>query len=74
MTARLHGDELTPHELVFDEPCTGLRTTVTLRPAPGGTDLTVHQKRLPPELRTTQAADGLAGILDALATHLMETR
>ncbi|MCM4082513.1 SRPBCC family protein [Paractinoplanes hotanensis] len=63
-----------PRELVFDEPRTGLRTTVTLRPAPGGTDLTVHQKRLPPELRTTQAADGLAAILDALATHLMETR
>jgi len=59
-----------PRELVFDEPVTGLRTTVTLRPAGDGTHLTVHQRRLPPELRTTQAAGGLASILDALATHL----
>ncbi|MFD6756962.1 SRPBCC family protein [Micromonospora gifhornensis] len=59
-----------PHELVFDEPVTGLRTTMSLRPADGGTDLTVHQRRLPPELQTTQAADGLAAILDALAAHL----
>lgn len=59
-----------PHELVFDEPTTSLRTTVNVRPAGGGTDLTVHQRRLPPELRTVQAADGLASILDALAAHL----
>jgi uncharacterized protein YndB with AHSA1/START domain len=59
-----------PHELVFDEPVTGLRTTVTVHPAGDGTDLTVHQRRLPPELRTTQAVDGLASILDALAAHL----
>ena len=59
-----------PHELVFDEPVTGLRTTVTIHPAAEGTNLTVHQRRLPPELQTTQAADGLASILDALAAHL----
>lgn len=59
-----------PGELVFDEPATGLRTTVTVRPAGDGTDLTVHQRRLPPELRTRQAADGLASILDSLAAHL----
>ncbi|MEV4280172.1 SRPBCC family protein [Actinoplanes xinjiangensis] len=59
-----------PHELIFDEPVTGLRTTVTLRPAGTGIDLTVHQRRLPAELRTAQAADGLASILDALDTHL----
>ncbi|MFI5836213.1 SRPBCC domain-containing protein [Micromonospora sp. NPDC051300] len=61
-----------PRELVFDEPVTGLRTTVTLRPAGDGTDLTVHQRRLPPELRTARAAGGLASILDALATHLSD--
>ncbi|MBX7270119.1 SRPBCC domain-containing protein [Micromonospora sp. Llam7] len=59
-----------PHELVFDEPVTGLRTTVTVHPAGDGTDLTVHQRRLPPELQTAQAIDGLASILDALAAHL----
>ncbi|MDG4798745.1 SRPBCC domain-containing protein [Micromonospora sp. WMMD1082] len=59
-----------PHELVFDEPVTGLRTTINVRPAGSGTDLTVHQRRLPAELRTAQAADGLASILDALAAHL----
>ncbi|MFY1653550.1 SRPBCC family protein [Solwaraspora sp. WMMB762] len=61
-----------PHELVFDEPVTGLRTTVSIRPADGGTDLTVHQRRLPAELRTAQAATGLASILDALAAHLQQ--
>ncbi|GIH27729.1 hypothetical protein Aph01nite_60390 [Acrocarpospora phusangensis] len=61
-----------PYELVFDEPFTGLRTTVKIRPVGGGTDLTVHQRRLPPELRTAQAADGLASILDALAVHLRD--
>ncbi|OHV31888.1 MULTISPECIES: SRPBCC family protein [Pseudofrankia] len=59
-----------PRELVFDEPVTGLRTTVSVRPAGDGTDLTVHQRRLPRELRTAQAAGGLASILDALAAHL----
>lgn len=59
-----------PRELVFDEPVTGLRTTVTIQPAAEGTDLTVHQRRLPPELWMSRAADGLASILDALAGHL----
>ncbi|GAA0268501.1 SRPBCC domain-containing protein [Cryptosporangium japonicum] len=63
-----------PHELVFDEPVTGLRTTVTLRPAADGTDLTVRQRHLPPELQTAQAADGLASIVEALATHLRDGR
>lgn len=61
-----------PHELVFDEPVTGLRTTVTLQPDGDGVELTVHQRRLPPELRTDQAADGLASILDALDLHLRQ--
>jgi len=61
-----------PHELVFDEPVTGLRTTVSIRAEGADADLTVHQRRLPPELRTSQAANGLASILDALATHLEE--
>jgi uncharacterized protein YndB with AHSA1/START domain len=59
-----------PHELVFDEPVTGLRTTVTIHRAGDGAHLTVHQRRLPRELRTAQAADGLASILDALAAYL----
>jgi uncharacterized protein YndB with AHSA1/START domain len=59
-----------PSRLVFDEPLTGIRTTVSMRPAGGGTHLSVHQRRLPPELRTAQATDGLAAILDALAGHL----
>ena len=64
---------LEPHELVFDETTTGLRTTVTIRPAGGGTHLTVHQRGLPPELRTAQAAAGLAAILAALDHHLRRT-
>lgn len=63
---------IAPAELVFDEPVTGIRTTVTLRRATDGTDLTVHQRRLPRELRTDRAAEGLASILDALAAHLRQ--
>ncbi|GAA1654669.1 SRPBCC domain-containing protein [Actinoplanes couchii] len=59
-----------PHELVFDEPKTGIRTTVTIRAEANGSHLTVHQRRLPRELRTAQAARGLAAILDALVNHL----
>ncbi|MFV2102340.1 SRPBCC domain-containing protein [Micromonospora sp. LOL_024] len=44
-----------PHELVFDEPATGLRTTVTVHPVGDGTHLTVHQRQLPAELQTSQA-------------------
>jgi uncharacterized protein YndB with AHSA1/START domain len=61
-----------PYELVFDEPVTGIRTTIAIRPAGDGSDLTVHQRRLPPELRMARAANGLASILDALALHLMD--
>ncbi|GAB7051322.1 SRPBCC family protein [Catenuloplanes indicus] len=61
-----------PHELVFDEPVTGIRTTVTIRPDGDGVELTVHQRRLPPELRTARAADGLASILEALDLHLRQ--
>lgn len=59
-----------PYELVFDEPTTGIRTSITIQPAGDGTKLRVHQHRLPPELQTSQAVDGLASILDALAAHL----
>jgi uncharacterized protein YndB with AHSA1/START domain len=59
-----------PRELVFDEPVTGLRTTVSIRAAGTGTNVTVHQRRLPPELQTPQAVEGLASILDALAAFL----
>jgi uncharacterized protein YndB with AHSA1/START domain len=63
-----------PYELIFDEPGTRLRTTVTMQPAADGTHLTVHQRGLPPELRTAQAAGGLTAILEALATHLERTK
>jgi uncharacterized protein YndB with AHSA1/START domain/ketosteroid isomerase-like protein len=62
-----------PRELVFDEPHTGIRTTITIDATDNGSELTVHQRHLPPELQTTQATDGLTAILDALATHLTAT-
>lgn len=62
-----------PRRLVLAEPRTGILTDIRLDPAPGGgTTVTVHQRRLPPELRTGQARDGLAGILDKL--HELTTR
>lgn len=57
-----------PERLVFTEPRTGITTEVALRPTGDGTTVVVHQRRLPPELRTEQARTGLAGILDRLAT------
>lgn len=59
-----------PDELVFDEPITGLRTAVTIRAEGEGAHVAIRQRRLPAELRTAQARDGLASILDALADHL----
>ena len=56
--------------LAFTEPTKGIVTTVRLDPHPTGTTVTVQQRRLPPELRTSQAANGLRAILDALAHHL----
>lgn len=61
-----------PRELVFDEPVSGLRTTIDIRPSRAGTHLTVHQRGLPPELRTARAADGMSSILAALAAYVKE--
>ena len=62
-----------PRRLVLSEPATGILTDIRLDPAHGGgTTVTIHQRRLPPELRTAQARDGLAGILDKL--HDITTR
>lgn len=55
-----------PAHLVLVEPRTGLVTDIRLRPTGSGTTVVVHQRRLPPELRTEQARTGLAGILDRL--------
>jgi len=62
-----------PRRLVLSEARTGIRTDIRLEPTPGGgTTVTIHQRRLPPELRTGRARDGLAGILDKL--HELTTR
>lgn len=55
-----------PQLLAFVEPNTGLRTEIRLQPAGAGTIVAIHQRRLPPDLRTEQARTGLAGILDRL--------
>jgi len=59
-----------PTLLVFTEPAQRIVTTVQLDASTAGTTVIVHQRRLPPELRTPQAASGLRAILDALARHL----
>lgn len=59
-----------PTLLTFTEPRQGIVTTVQLKADLGGTTVVVHQRRLPPELRTSQAANGLRAILDALARHI----
>jgi uncharacterized protein YndB with AHSA1/START domain len=55
-----------PTRLVFTEPQTGLLTEIRLESNGNGTTVTVHQRRLPAELRTEQARLGLSGILDQL--------
>lgn len=51
---------------MFTEPVTGIVTRVDLRAEGSQTVVTVHQRRLPPELQTRQAEAGLAAILDRL--------
>ncbi|RIQ19505.1 SRPBCC family protein [Jiangella rhizosphaerae] len=55
-----------PTRLVLSEPRTGITTDIRLEPDGTGTAVVVHQRRLPPRLRTEQARTGLAGILDRL--------
>lgn len=55
-----------PRRLVLTEPHTALITEIRLEPNGNGTTVTVHQRRLPPELQTERARLGLSGILDQL--------
>lgn len=61
-----------PVRLVLTEPRSGITTEIGLEPSDRGTSLVVHQRRLPPELRTEQARSGLTGILDQLDVVLRE--
>lgn len=56
-----------PTLLTFRSPDAGLITQVRLEPTGAGTTIVVHQRRLPPELRTEQARTGLTGILERFA-------
>jgi uncharacterized protein YndB with AHSA1/START domain len=53
-----------PTRLVLTEP--GITTEIRLPPAGSGTTVVIHQRRLPPELRTERARTGLGGILERL--------
>jgi uncharacterized protein YndB with AHSA1/START domain len=55
-----------PTRLVLTEPRTGITTDIRLEPSSGGTNVVVHQQRVPPELQTEAARTGLAGILERL--------
>ncbi len=62
-----------PTRLVLLEPETGLTTEIHLQASGQGTTVVIHQRGLPPELRTEQARTGLGGILrhlDLVATRL----
>jgi uncharacterized protein YndB with AHSA1/START domain len=61
-----------PTRLVFTEDRTGITTEIRLQPGAHGTTVVVHQRRLPPELRTDGAAAGLASILERLDTVMRE--
>ncbi len=61
-----------PTRLVLAEPRTGLTTDIRFEPSGRGTTVVVHQRRLPPELRTEQARTGLAGILSRLDVVVRE--
>lgn len=55
-----------PTRLVLAEPTSGITTEIRLQPSGSGTTVVVHQRRLPPQLRTEQARSGLAAILQRL--------
>jgi uncharacterized protein YndB with AHSA1/START domain len=57
-----------PTRLVLSEARTGITTEIRLEPSGSsrGTTVVVHQRRLPPELRSEAARTGLAGILERL--------
>lgn len=55
-----------PTRLVLSEPRTGITTEILIEPRGAGSVVTVHQRRLPPELQSEQARTGLAGILERL--------
>ncbi|WP_208006828.1 SRPBCC family protein [Aeromicrobium phragmitis] len=59
-----------PTRLAFDEPATGIRTSISIEADGAASFLTIHQSKLPAELRTDQAREGLASMVDALAAHL----
>lgn len=63
-----------PRRLVLTEPRTGITTEIRLQPSGSGsgTTVVVHQRRLPPELRSEQARTGLAGILERLDAVVRE--
>ena len=61
-----------PTRLVLTEPRTGITTEIRLQPSGSGTTVAVHQRRLPPELRTERARTGLAGILERLDAVVRE--
>jgi len=56
-----------PHRIGLEEPHTGILTTIDLAPDGAHTLVTIHQRQVPAPLRGRQAAEGLAGIFDALA-------
>lgn len=58
-----------PRRLVFTEPEVGIVTTVDLVPDGDATVVTIHQRRVPDELRGPEAERGLAGILARLEEH-----
>ncbi|MBO9578913.1 MAG: SRPBCC domain-containing protein [Microbacteriaceae bacterium] len=61
-----------PRLLSFSSPDSGLLTEVRLEPTGDGTTVVVHQRALPPDLRTEQARVGLRGILERLAALLTD--
>ncbi|WP_306204990.1 SRPBCC family protein [Actinoplanes sp. RD1] len=63
-----------PRLLVLGEPESGIRTEIRLEPVPGGTTITIHQRHVPPELRTSRARRGLAGMLTKLHHVTTELR
>ncbi|BCB78047.1 SRPBCC domain-containing protein [Phytohabitans flavus] len=61
-----------PTRLVLGESRSGITTEIRLAPTGTGTTVVVHQRRLPPELRSEQARTGLGGILDRLHDVVVE--
>jgi uncharacterized protein YndB with AHSA1/START domain len=59
-----------PELIAWVEPATGVHTTGTLTEVDDGTEVVIHQRRVPEPMRSAEARAGFLSSLDKLEDHL----